>query len=70
MDLLFTHFGISGPAALRCSSFVNKELENGRTSDTFSGLFPYKTKQELIHILTEKVKQPKELGQCLAWYIA
>ncbi|OTN90296.1 flavoprotein family protein [Enterococcus sp. 7E2_DIV0204] len=26
MDLLFTHFGISGPAALRCSSFVNQEL--------------------------------------------
>jgi len=27
MDLLFTHFGLSGPAALRCSSFVNQELE-------------------------------------------
>lgn len=26
MDLLFTHFGLSGPAALRCSSFVNQEL--------------------------------------------
>ncbi len=31
MDLLFTHFGISGPAALRCSMFVNKELEKGNT---------------------------------------
>jgi len=27
MDLLFTHFGLSGPAALRCSSFVNQELK-------------------------------------------
>ena len=27
MDLLFTHFGISGPAALRCSSFVNQLLK-------------------------------------------
>lgn len=27
MDLLFTHFGISGPAALRCSQFVVKELK-------------------------------------------
>ncbi|MDR2975888.1 MAG: NAD(P)/FAD-dependent oxidoreductase [Streptococcaceae bacterium] len=28
-DLIFTHFGLSGPAALRCSSFVNKELLKG-----------------------------------------
>lgn len=26
MDMLFTHFGISGPAVLRCSQFVVKEL--------------------------------------------
>lgn len=25
MDMIFTHFGISGPAVLRCSSFVYKE---------------------------------------------
>ena len=28
LDLLFTHFGVSGPAALRCSMFVNQELKN------------------------------------------
>lgn len=27
MDMLFTHFGISGPAILRCSQFVVKELK-------------------------------------------
>lgn len=26
-DMLFTHFGLSGPAALRCSQFVVKELK-------------------------------------------
>lgn len=26
MDMIFTHFGISGPAVLRCSQFVVKEL--------------------------------------------
>lgn len=26
MDMLFTHFGLSGPAVLRCSQFVVKEL--------------------------------------------
>lgn len=29
MDMVFTHFGISGPAVLRCSQFVVKELMNG-----------------------------------------
>lgn len=30
MDMIFTHFGISGPAVLRCSQFVVKELMRGR----------------------------------------
>src|SRR5690625_4997915 len=30
MDMVFTHFGISGPAVLRCSQFVVKELMKGR----------------------------------------
>lgn len=29
MDMLFTHFGISGPAVLRCSQFVVKEFRKG-----------------------------------------
>ena len=28
MDMLFTHFGLSGPAALRCSQFVVKALKS------------------------------------------
>ena len=61
MDLLFTHFGISGPAALRCSSFVNKELEKTGDPVTLSlDCFPTQTKQELIHILTEKSKATKK----------
>lgn len=30
MDMVFTHFGVSGPAVLRCSQFVVKELLKGR----------------------------------------
>lgn len=30
MDMLFTHFGISGPAVLRCSSFVYKERQKSQ----------------------------------------
>lgn len=61
MDLLFTYFGISGPAALRCSSFVNKELEKTGEPVTLSlDCFPTQTKQELIHLLTEKSKATKK----------
>ena len=61
LDLLFSHFGISGPAALRCSSFVNKELEKTGEPVTLSlDCFPTQTKQELIHLLTEKSKATKK----------
>lgn len=33
MDMLFTHFGISGPAALRCSQFVYKEIKRQKKQD-------------------------------------
>ncbi|MGA9174079.1 MAG: NAD(P)/FAD-dependent oxidoreductase [Thermoactinomyces sp.] len=33
-DLLFTHFGLSGPAALRCSQFVVKTLKKFGTPST------------------------------------
>lgn len=29
-DMIFTHFGLSGPAALRCSGFVVRTLRDGR----------------------------------------
>lgn len=31
MDMIFTHFGISGPAVLRCSQYVVKELMQGHS---------------------------------------
>ena len=33
MDMIFTHFGVSGPAALRCSQFVYKEQKNQKKQD-------------------------------------
>ncbi|SJZ75751.1 hypothetical protein SAMN02745116_01355 [Pilibacter termitis] len=47
MDILFTHFGLSGPAALRCSSFVNQELEISQTAKVVLDCFPEKTHEEL-----------------------
>ncbi len=41
-DMLFTHFGLSGPAALRCSSFVVKGLKQAREKQV-------KEKQAQLH---------------------
>lgn len=48
MDLLFTHFGISGPAALRCSMFVNKELESRQNVTVVIDALPNKSDSQLI----------------------
>lgn len=50
MDALFTHSGISGPAALRCSMFVNQLLEKGQKNVTMSlDLFPLKSDEDIKH---------------------
>ena len=36
MDMIFTHFGVSGPAALRCSQFVYKEQKIRKTRHTIT----------------------------------
>lgn len=48
-DLIFTHFGISGPAALRCSQFVVKQLKKSgeRTVQMTIDLFPDRSIDEL-----------------------
>ncbi len=47
MDLLFTHFGVSGPAALRCSSFVNQQLEKHDEVPVRLDCFPTKSLAQL-----------------------
>lgn len=48
-DMIFTHFGISGPAALRCSQFVVKELkkQGGGTVQMQIDLMPDKTADQV-----------------------
>lgn len=60
MDLLFTHFGLSGPAALRCSSFVNQLLETQSKVSVILDCFPEQTKETLIHTLSMKLNQSKK----------
>ncbi|WP_315306233.1 NAD(P)/FAD-dependent oxidoreductase [Enterococcus devriesei] len=54
MDLLFTHFGVSGPAALRCSSFVNQLLRNQDTVTLTLDCFPQLMKDELLAEIKER----------------
>lgn len=49
LDMIFTHFGISGPAVLRCSSFVIKQNEKEVTMILDS--IPNMSKNELMEFL-------------------
>ena len=62
MDLLFTHFGLSGPAALRCSSFVNQELaKNNQLPVTLLlDVFPELSQTDLKQLLIKKIKEQPE----------
>jgi predicted Rossmann fold flavoprotein len=48
-DMIFTHFGISGPAALRCSQFVVKALKqfDVKTVQLTIDLFPDRTVEQV-----------------------
>ncbi len=48
-DMIFTHFGVSGPIALRCSQFVVKELKASRAGnvETAIDLMPDKSPDEV-----------------------
>ncbi len=52
MDMIFTHFGISGPAALRCSSFVHSIQEREKTTEVTMKLnvVPNESSKSLAHM--------------------
>ncbi len=62
MDMIFTHFGVSGPAALRCSQFVIKEQESQKREDIMMMIdfYPEKSIGELIEELDRLVKENKD----------
>lgn len=62
MDMIFTHFGISGPAVLRCSQFVVKELMNGHdTVHLCVDVFPHLNQEEVMKSVTDRMEeQPKK----------
>ncbi|WP_404453743.1 NAD(P)/FAD-dependent oxidoreductase [Virgibacillus necropolis] len=57
MDMIFTHFGISGPAVLRCSQFVVKELMKDRPEVTMVlDVLPTKKEDTLVKEIWETLE--------------
>lgn len=60
------HFGISGPAALRCSSFINQELtRNGNQPVTVAlDVFPTKSFEEVLKNVDYMIEeQPNKVAK-------
>ncbi|MGX4201461.1 NAD(P)/FAD-dependent oxidoreductase [Bacillus sp. JK74] len=61
MDMLFTHFGLSGPAILRCSQFVVKELKKQPDVKLRIDLFPGINEEALFQKMHKELKDaPKK----------
>ncbi|MCM3215022.1 NAD(P)/FAD-dependent oxidoreductase [Niallia taxi] len=63
MDMIFTHLGISGPAVLRCSQFVVKELKKTKLAEVPVSIdsFPDKKEEPLFQEISKLVKdEPKK----------
>ncbi|WP_313894505.1 NAD(P)/FAD-dependent oxidoreductase [Psychrobacillus sp.] len=63
MDMLFTHFGLSGPAILRCSQFVVKELKKnvGQLVQVRIDCFPDLNEEQTFQTLLSSIKEePKK----------
>jgi predicted Rossmann fold flavoprotein len=64
MDMIFTHFGISGPAVLRCSQFVVKAMKKWNLDEVTMSLdsLPDKKEEEIFQeILTLVKSEPKKI---------
>lgn len=72
-DMIFTHFGISGPIALRCSQYVVKALKKFSVDkiEVSIDLFPLKSSEEVFQELVKLAKQgeKKSVKNCLKGYI-
>ncbi len=63
MDMLFTHFGLSGPAILRCSQFVVKEqMKNGKAPvEVRIDSLPSMNEENAFQMLNSTIKEdPKK----------
>ncbi|MGF9963602.1 NAD(P)/FAD-dependent oxidoreductase [Bacillus rhizoplanae] len=64
MDMLFTHFGISGPAALRCSQFVVKTMKKFKTNIVTMSIdaLPDENSEQLFQRMMKQIKEEPKKG--------
>jgi predicted Rossmann fold flavoprotein len=63
MDMIFTHFGLSGPAVLRCSQFVVKAMKKWKLNEVTMSVdaLPDKKEEEVFQEIVKLVKSdPKK----------
>lgn len=63
MDMIFTHFGISGPAVLRCSQFVVKAMKKWKLPEVEMSIdaLPEQTETEALETVSLLIKnEPKK----------
>ncbi|MFD2446477.1 NAD(P)/FAD-dependent oxidoreductase [Bacillus sp. CGMCC 1.16607] len=63
MDMIFTHFGVSGPAVLRCSQFVVKAMKKWNLKEVAMSLdvFPELSEEALFQKINQSLKEdPKK----------
>ncbi len=69
-EVLFTRYGLSGPAALEISTAVNRSITAGREVEIFIDFFPALSGEELLtHFQTLFAETSKPLALCLAGII-
>lgn len=69
MDMLFTHFGLSGPAILRCSQFVVKErMKNGEQPvDMVIDSLPSENNESTFQMLVKLMKDDAKKSVKNVW---
>ncbi|WP_411842065.1 NAD(P)/FAD-dependent oxidoreductase [Salinicoccus sp. HZC-1] len=62
MDMIFTHFGISGPAVLRCSQFIYQEQKSQKKKEIKMSLdfYPDLSRGELKNIFEKEISDHKD----------
>ncbi|WP_100402060.1 NAD(P)/FAD-dependent oxidoreductase [Bacillus sp. FJAT-42315] len=67
MDMIFTHFGVSGPAVLRCSQFVVKALKKSPEVVMTIDSLPEKNEEQLFQEIHRLMKEnpKKAVKNCL-----
>lgn len=58
LDMIFTHFGLSGPAVLRCSMFIHQTMQRDKTDEVQMTLdaLPNQSKGELTQLFRQLIK--------------